>query len=104
MTTIPHIKTVTIDHHDDKPPMKWRAILCDDGLLRILTRDYAPYIDLKADDDGDYRSTLEAFGVPFVEQKVDNLGEIIGPMTLVAEQDLQRLVQEAAKRLTAISA
>lgn len=104
MTTIPRIKTITIDNHDDQPPMKWRAVLCDDGILRILTRDYAPYLDLKADDDGDYRSTLETFGVPFMEQAVESHGEIIGPVTLVTEPDLQRLAQEATKRLTAVSA
>lgn len=105
MTTIPRIKTITIDHHEhDKPPMKWRAVLCDDGLLRILTRDYAPYLALKADDDGDYRSTLVTFGIPFMELKVDNLGEIIGPVALVTEPDLQRLAQQATKRLTAIPA
>ena len=98
--TYPRIKPLTIDSHDDEPPLKWRMIDLE-GRAYYLALDICPLYGLGADSDGDFRTALTAEGIDFIESRVDNLGEIIGPVLLITQGDHERLAASAVKRLAA---
>ncbi|MDP9732273.1 UNVERIFIED_ORG: hypothetical protein QE446_003771 [Rhizobium sp. SORGH_AS260] len=98
--TYPRIKTLTIDSHDEEPPLKWRMIDLG-GRAYYLALDICPLYGLDADSGGDFRTALIAEGIDFIESRVDNLGEIIGPVSLITQGDHERLAASAVKRLAA---
>lgn len=98
--TYPRIKTLTIDSHDEKPPMRRRMIELE-GRAHYLALDVCPFYGLEADSDGDFRTALAAEEIPFIESRVDNLGEIIGPVSLINQGDHEKLAASAVKRLAA---
>ncbi len=97
--TYPRIKTLTIDSHDDTPQVKWRLVDLA-GKAHYLALDVCPFYGLEADSDGDFRTALTAEEIHFIESRVDNLGEIIGPVSLITQADHERLAASAVKRLT----
>jgi len=98
--TYPRIKTLTIDSHDGEPPLKWRMIELE-GRAYYLALDVCPFYGLAADSDGDFRTALVAEGINFIDCRVDNMGEIIGPVALITQGEHERLAASAVKRLAA---
>ncbi|MBB2681893.1 UNVERIFIED_ORG: prophage antirepressor-like protein [Rhizobium esperanzae] len=94
----PRINAMFIVSHDESiPPMRLRFVEID-GASHFLAKDIAEYAGLQPEEDGDFRSTLAALGVPFVDSKVHDRGNTFGPVTLIAEHDARRLRAEAATK------
>ncbi|WP_156828758.1 hypothetical protein [Rhizobium sp. 42MFCr.1] len=88
---------MTIDPHDeDKPTFSLRMAELD-GEMHYLAKDICSLYDLRVDDDGDYRSVLSQFEIPFRELMVDSQGGLIGPVALMTETAHKQLVAEVLK-------
>ncbi|MBB4480837.1 hypothetical protein [Rhizobium etli] len=94
----PRINAMFIVSHDETiPPMRLRFVEID-GASHFLAKDTAQYAGLQADEDGDFRSTLAAFDVPFTDSLVHDRGNTFGPVALVTEEGAARLRTEAKKQ------
>ncbi|SDM28798.1 hypothetical protein [Ensifer sp. YR511] len=90
--TIPRIKTVTIDSHDEAVPVVRFRIVDIDGQPLHLAKDIAALMSLPLDEDGDYRLALDHFGISYRLSKVsDPHGEISGPVALITEHGFRQL-------------
>ncbi|MBD9541731.1 hypothetical protein IB276_20000 [Ensifer sp. ENS04] len=89
----PRTGTITIDRHDEStPPMSWRFVEID-GTSYHIAKEVCELIGLKAEDDGDYRLTLEGHGVDFLMSMVSDRGTVLGPLALIADEDYRRLAK-----------
>lgn len=89
--TVPHIRTITIDFHDDaRQNISFRMVDLDNTALH-LAMDVCAFTSLPADADGDYCQTLDRFGVKYRLSEVSASGEIIGPVALITPEAVQLL-------------
>ena len=90
--TIPRIKTMTIDSHNEAIPVIRFRIVEIDGQPLHLAKDIAAFMSLPVDDDGDCRSALDRLGISYRLSEVsDPHGEIFGPVALVTEYGFRQL-------------
>ncbi|MBD9558449.1 hypothetical protein [Ensifer sp. ENS03] len=94
--TIPRIKTMTIDSHDEAIPVIRLRLAEIDGQSLHLAQDIAAFMSLPVDGDGDCRSALDHFGITYRLSKVTGpQGEIFGPVALVTEYGFRQLKDAA---------
>jgi hypothetical protein len=80
-----HLITMTVDFHDAAIPTFVSRCTEIDGAPYVLAKDIGLYYDLKADEDGDYRSFLARAGIPYIDREVSHKGETIGSHALLTE-------------------
>ncbi|MDR7145556.1 hypothetical protein [Rhizobium sp. BE258] len=90
--TYPLIRTMTIDAHDPNIPVISFRFIEMNATNYFLARDVAGYLDQAADEDGDYRSALEAASVSYTEAIVSDRETVIGPVAVVTEAAYRELV------------
>ncbi|MBB4576612.1 hypothetical protein CO653_33395 [Rhizobium anhuiense] len=94
----PRINTMTTEMHTGDV-QRLRFVVLNGSAAYFLAKDVGSLIGLRADDDGDYRSVLEQFGISFFDAVVSDQSGPIGSHALITEQDYKRLIAEAIKRL-----
>lgn len=89
----PRTNTITIDRHDESiAPVRLRFVEVG-GTAYHLAKDVCESIGLKADEDGDYRLTLEGHGVDYLMSMVSDRGTVLGPLALITDEDYRRLAK-----------
>ncbi|WFU49031.1 hypothetical protein [Sinorhizobium terangae] len=89
----PRTKTLIIDQHDESIPLIRLRFVEIDGTLYHLAKDVGAAIGLKADDDGDYRQTLEGYRVEYLMSTVSDRGTVLGPLALITDEDYRQLAK-----------
>lgn len=99
----PRTKTIIIDQHEDSIPLIRLRFVEINGTLFYLAKDVGAAIGLKADDDGDYRQTLEGYGVDYLMSSVRDRRTVLAPLALITDESYRQLTK-AVRRSSALPA
>ncbi len=94
----PRTKTITIDQHDESVPLVRLRFVEIDGTLVYVAKDVGAAIGLRADDDGDYRQTLQGYGVNYLMSVVSDRGNISGPLALITDAAYRQLSEAVRQK------